>query len=1128
MTQHSSYFRRKLYILLTLADCPNALIQALPLWGNEYPQLQAWWNIYGKCLEDIARSSDRVGLTQHSDLPTPIETRHLISGEPQTIENPPKIDWQTFLDKMPTDSPKTAFLWLWRFYPAELARIDSNNRTMLLYPADRTIPDCPHHSYITTVTAIAGAMFPDDESAYGSGEPDRVHILLFSFSPVQEFIKASRKFVDFWAGSYLLHYLSAQLCWSLAEDLGADAIIIPSLWNQEVIDALLGKHYASDFREDLKHYAHDRQTPQERFAAKTSTSLVTAGFPNAITAIVPGRRAAEIAEGLEQKLREHWQQIAKQVRDTIRTNMREFLGEPKYRSRVNAIVEALAQAEGIDASSSLEGIKENPNRRDLRLLTDNDSNWQWAHLWDAQIDHTWEPYWTAIPLGDSKQRSEIEAQTDPDAIEHWIQAQDEIAPPMPGRETLTAAETALYGKLNIGTWWSNVQARTRHALQAIKNDRSWQIPPAPGLRSTLSGQFSAVHPFLNYRTIRIDGRDRDFREGAGINSGSMRLFWRLMEEVFPGLFNGSEMLNALELTKRMAWAYGGLANELGVEAFIRDDLQPIEIPAEEPSGFSDLDPSETIDESSETQQIDYEKLIRFPNLSSIAAARFIQKQFDLKDDDPTRSNIVARYWRFLSNAIVQKANGESHTFTYLQRRSFYRKTRRPTQCPKTDRATDTSEAVKRFYNGTMFSARWLADDMSLDPVSLDPSDRLGRLRQMVDESHRAAGFKDGSPSDWWAIVLADGDGMGQYVAGTKLKGYEHYIVPNAVSEENRQSEHWPDLLKTQKRMTPATHVGLNRALLDFSNRLVPYITEHRYCGRVVYSGGDDVMAIVPLEDLPGFLRSLRAAWCGDPDPEEEFNTTANGNDPDNLTGYWHPRAERFEGREGAAAIEMRPHFTMGKGATMSAGIVIANKAVPLPTVLNNLWEAESQDAKRFEEKNGLCFRIAYANGNVLKAPMKGTLLDDWWDFVVKPMQDASSRENTLSPLLYRLSQELPDRAWFTENRIGLFSKAAQVIAARRDTNLDEDVKHGLVSWVERWETWVSETDRYAHQSRDRNLKENPIPVGCRAEDLSAILRFTAFWLDKVAQRNDWHAYDPNGDRHQSDADGQPTSGENAA
>jgi CRISPR-associated protein Cmr2 len=163
----------------------------------------------------------------------------------------------------------------------------------------------------------------------------------------------------------------------------------------------------------------------------------------------------------------------------------------------------------------------------------------------------------------------------------------------------------------------------------------------------------------------------------------------------------------------------------------------------------------------------------------------------------------------------------------------------------------------------MFSAKWLADDMNLQKArgSSNSPDQVALLRQAIEAAHGQAGFGEGSPGDWWVIVLGDGDGMGQYISGERLQPYRRYVNPGAMAtanldrqQQSAQRQQLADFLKhTPKRMGPATHIGLNRALLDFSNRLVPYLTEQRYCGRVIYSGGDDVMAVLPLEDLPGYL-----------------------------------------------------------------------------------------------------------------------------------------------------------------------------------------------------------------------------------------------------------------------------------
>ncbi|NEP52949.1 MAG: type III-B CRISPR-associated protein Cas10/Cmr2, partial [Moorea sp. SIO3C2] len=410
----------------------------------------------------------------------------------------------------------------------------------------------------------------------------------------------------------------------------------------------------------------------------------------------------------------------------------------------------------------------------------------------------------------------------------------------------------------------------------------------------------------------------------------------------------------------------------------------------------------------------------------------------------------------------------------------------PFQVPKTDNTINPNNHQGKNFNGVMFSSRWLADDMGL-------TQSRDVFRRLVETAHKQTGFSNGSPGDWWVIVLADGDGMGKYVSGAKLKEYKHYILTDQLDQTSQQVEGFNELLETKKRMGPATHVGLNRALLDFSNRLVPYITEKRFCGKVVYSGGDDVMAVLPLEDLPEFLRSLRAAWCGAEDPQQEFETKG---------GYWYPK-QPLEG------LPDRAHFTMGEGATMSMGIVIAHKSLPLPTVLDNLWTAEKDRAKKLPgtrtgltqsplnppilgdfdiipPKDGLCFRVIYGSGNSLEALMKGHLLDYWWKFI-QHYQDID-----LSPLLYRLAEDLPKHACVTEcDR--LLTQAAEVILNRRDETLSDQVKHALLDWINQWEHWAFYARKAAGESA----------LGTQEKDLAMLLKFSAFWVDKMVQREEW-------------------------
>lgn len=1014
-------FYQKLYALIHTAESPTnatAICHQLHCLQPHLQDLHHWWQNQGQQLQDIGSASDRVNLHPTTDTPPTLISKHPISGQSQSVPASLELRLSYLNPILPESDIQKVFCWFWRFYPELLASQDPN---ALLIPAHKILPDCPHHSYTSTISALAGAIPHHWQPGYPNHHP---YLFLFTFSPVQDFIKASRKFLDFWAGSYLLHYLSAKLCWQIAQDYGADAVITPSLWSQEIIDAFI-LHQYPDFATTFAQ-VQQGTTPVSRFLSQQSTSLSTAGFPNVITAIVPGKSAAEaLGKHLSHYLTETWFAIAHRVREDIKQQVIAFLQDPANLDQQTKIIEEFPPSDRPAC------------QRDLQKWQ-HPSCWEWNKLWDAQIHHTWEPYWTAVPLG-HPDHPLIISKTNPHHFDpNWKHQQNAIAPSRGNQSIPTPAEEQAYDTLNAGTWWGNGQSRLGQLIQSVKNTRTWQIPTAPGERSTLSGQFSAVHPHFHYH--------EKLREGAGVAAGSMRLFWRVMAQVYPGLFNGSEKLNALELTKRMAWIYGGVAESLGI--------------------------GESLSENGETSPSslpqDSEHLIRFPNLTSIAAARFAH----------THPDKIRHYWRVLRGLIQHQLSAHEKPFCQRTRN-------RPFHVPKTDHQLNPHQQNGQNFNGVMFSSKWLAEDLGLNrasPVS-DTANSLETLRQIVDTAHQQLGFTNGSPGDWWVIILADGDGMGKYVSGRKLKAYKDYLIPDYIEPTSQTVAGFSDLLHhTQKRMGPATHIGLNRALLDFSNRLVPYLTEKRFCGKVVYSGGDDVMAVLPLEDLPEFVQSLRAAWCGGDDPKAEFKSEG---------GYWHCQTPIPE-------LPHRPLFTMGEGATMSMGIVIAHKTVPLPTVLENLWSAEKDRAKQlkgtpqlenephFPDKDGLCFRVIYGGGNTLEALMKGNLLTSWWT-VMQPDQDTD-----MSPLLYRLAETLPQRAYLTASD-RLLSKAALVIINRRDETLSETIKTNLCHWLDEWEQWAFYTQKY--------LGENAL--GTQPQDLANLLRFSAFWVDKMRQRNQW-------------------------
>jgi CRISPR-associated protein Cmr2 len=181
-------------------------------------------------------------------------------------------------------------------------------------------------------------------------------------------------------------------------------------------------------------------------------------------------------------------------------------------------------------------------------------------------------------------------------------------------------------------------------------------------------------------------------------------------------------------------------------------------------------------------------------------------------------------------------------------------------------------------------------------------------------------------------------------------------------------------------MGPSSHNALSRALLDFSNQLVPYLTEQRYAGRLIYGGGDDVLAYTNLWEWDSWLWDIRQCFRGDTDSCDEFK---------NQGDYWQwNSSEKLP--EGVLG---RPLFTMGDRATISFGIVIAHHSVPLAIALEQLWDAEKEGAKEHvapdgQRKDAVQVRVLYGNGNVMRSTSKFAVFEQWRQLLEADLEPA--------------------------------------------------------------------------------------------------------------------------------------------
>ncbi len=229
-------------------------------------------------------------------------------------------------------------------------------------------------------------------------------------------------------------------------------------------------------------------------------------------------------------------------------------------------------------------------------------------------------------------------------------------------------------------------------------------------------------------------------------------------------------------------------------------------------------------------------------------------------------------------------------------------------------------------------ARWLREEV---------------LRKLYDEIAR--------PNNYYAVLFMDGDQMGRWLSGTHegLPKFVEILHPQVRGQLEKQSN-WQTVLETQRLMSPSLHAAISSALANFALNAVPYVVEEIHAGRLVYAGGDDVLALLPLSDALHVARKLRALFSGEAKRQSDGDIFVEF-----ISKQWTGWLE-WNGRQ---------LLTMGNRATSSIGIVIAHRLHPLRDVLRQGREAE-EDAKELYRRNAICVRWLKRSGEQVQMGAK--------------------------------------------------------------------------------------------------------------------------------------------------------------
>lgn len=236
------------------------------------------------------------------------------------------------------------------------------------------------------------------------------------------------------------------------------------------------------------------------------------------------------------------------------------------------------------------------------------------------------------------------------------------------------------------------------------------------------------------------------------------------------------------------------------------------------------------------------------------------------------------------------------------------------------------------------------------PAWLEDARDADDEKAVADAQNTVMDLLGSKPETYYALIQMDGDKMGAWLSAGELSPGVPSTLPHrkvfhpsiAQSLDNRFAgdRKFVEYADSPRGANPARHMAVSDALNNFALTLARVVVEEQHKGRVLYAGGDDVLAMTSVDDLLSTMQALRAAYSGN--EGAEFKSQGNG----------------FVLHKGKL---MR---LMGEKATASIGAVIAHHQAPLGAVMRELRAAEKR-AKNEGGRDAFSITVIKRSGGAL-------------------------------------------------------------------------------------------------------------------------------------------------------------------
>lgn len=256
--------------------------------------------------------------------------------------------------------------------------------------------------------------------------------------------------------------------------------------------------------------------------------------------------------------------------------------------------------------------------------------------------------------------------------------------------------------------------------------------------------------------------------------------------------------------------------------------------------------------------------------------------------------------------------------------------------------------------------------------------QIAEASPFAEDSGNAGSLED---QKYFAVLALDGDEMGKWVSGlhpnmpTLGDQLSDYTDPQDGQRKGAkvyfETHGMAALLNKKRALNPSFHLQFSEMLANFGNFCVRRIVE-AHDGRLIYSGGDDVLALLPAHQAIPCAIALRAAFRGDPEVLNKlagawrFKSGAWEKEQIPLFDFDQPGFIRLHRNAPSNEGEPKNFHAMvpGPAADCSVGIAIAHFKTPLQEAVREAQAAEKR-AKNTLGRSAVAVTLAKRSGETV-------------------------------------------------------------------------------------------------------------------------------------------------------------------